>query len=76
MPEVTDFSSDNEVIVWPAPGQVPDSLGRIQFTAFWLDPACVYGVRGQVFNTDLNTFVAREQAVGYPVTVTREAARG
>jgi hypothetical protein len=76
MPDVAEFTSGNEVIVWITPGQVPDSMGRVQFAAFWLAPACIYGVRGQVFNTELTAFVAREQAAGYSVTVMQEADRG
>lgn len=69
LPALADFTTDNEVIVRPTPGQAPDSQGRIQFTAFWLSPASVYGVRGQVFRTSLEDFITREQTAGHPVRV-------
>lgn len=69
MPDLCEFTSESAVIVWPTSGQAPDSQGRVQFTAFWPAPSCVFGIRGQVFNTSLDEFIAREQAAGYSVTV-------
>lgn len=56
-----DFTSPDETIVHHAPDMKPDDFGRFQFTAFWLtDQEWVPGgVRGQVFNTNLQDFIAR-----------------
>ncbi|MFI5891968.1 hypothetical protein ACIA5D_17845 [Actinoplanes sp. NPDC051513] len=55
---------------WHAPDCKPDDLGRLQFTASWLDewltPA---GVRRQVFHTNLADFIARDEARGKTVRV-------
>jgi hypothetical protein len=60
LPLRSEFRTPNEVLVEVAPGQTPDGLGRVRFTAYWLDDATPTGVRGQVFRTNLSQFAARE----------------
>ena len=56
----------NEVFVQVRSG--PDHLGRVQFTAFWLDDYLPpNGVRGQVFNTLLDEYIARCEQDGRKV---------
>jgi hypothetical protein len=70
IPAREDFTSDNETIVWYSADRKFDDVGRIQFTAFWMDewltPA---GVRGQVFFTNLAEFIARDAERGKTVRV-------
>ncbi|HVM52658.1 MAG TPA: hypothetical protein VM262_05630 [Acidimicrobiales bacterium] len=40
----------------------PDGAGKQRFVAEWLDPAVPGGVRGQVFHTALDDFVARRSS--------------
>lgn len=69
-PANTDFTSDTEVIVHIRAGAIPDSLSRLQFTAFWLDDYLPPdGVRGQVFYTSLDNFIAADEAKGRKVRV-------
>lgn len=61
------FTDDREILVDLGSG--PDTLGRFQFTAYWLtDQGWVPGgVRGQVFHTVLTAWVARNVAAGCTV---------
>ncbi len=57
-PTQADFTDPAEMLVRISLGQNPDTGGRVQFTAFWLDDYLPPdGVRGQVFNTNLDRFV-------------------
>lgn len=60
-PAHADFTTPDETIVHHAADAKPDDYGRFQFTAFWLtDQEWVPGgVRGQVFHTSLEAFIAR-----------------
>jgi len=67
-PEITD---DNETVI-EFTDAGPDTLGRRQFFAYWLDdnigPSCdQHGVRGQVFYTNPDEFAARVAAKGRTV---------
>lgn len=73
MPSPEDFTLPTETIVYPKSGEKLDDLGRIQFTAFWLDDYLPpNGVRGQVFHTNLADFIARDEARGKTVRVVGE----
>ncbi len=71
LPEITDFTGPDEMLVEVTPGEKPDGGGRVQFTAFWIDSTGLTptGVRAQVFNTRLDEFTAREEAKGHPIRV-------
>lgn len=66
-----DFSTETEMIVHLSPSPTPDPAGRIRFTAFWIGyhPATGHGVRGQVFRTSLDRFVAGIEAQEWTVRV-------
>lgn len=66
-----DFTSPKEVIVHADLTQRPDGHNRVRFTAFWLtDQEWVPdGVRGQVFHSDLDRFVADDAQRGRTVRV-------
>jgi hypothetical protein len=70
IPSPHDFTSTDEVIVHHQDA-VPDELGRLRFVAYWLtDQEWVpNGVRGQVFNTSLADFIARDEKDGKTVRV-------
>ena len=59
-PSRDDFTSPAEVIVHVAQGQKPDRFNRFRFAAFWLTGQewVPSGVRGQVFHSDLDRFIA------------------
>jgi hypothetical protein len=61
MPTRADFTSPDETIVHHHADVRPDDLGRFQFVAYWLtDQEWVPdGIRAQVFNTNLDEFIAR-----------------
>lgn len=71
IPAPEDFQSEGEVIVWHPADRQPDDLGRLQFIAFWIGyhPVTGHGVRGQVFDTSLAEFIARDEAQGKTVRV-------
>ena len=72
-PARADFTSDRHDIVHVAADARPDFLNRVQFFAFWrTDQEWVPGgVRGQVFHTDLDAWVKRNEERGRTVTVIR-----
>jgi hypothetical protein len=65
-----DEIAPNEVLIHIPADAVPDSLNRVQFTAFWRDDYLPpSGVRGQMFYTDPDAFTVRSERDG--VTVRR-----
>lgn len=68
-PTREDFTGPSDLLVQITPGKTPDASRRVQFTAFWLDGQVPGGVRGQVFNTNLDDFMARERRAGVKVRV-------
>jgi hypothetical protein len=70
-PSPSDFASSSEVLIHHYEDAVPDSLGRLQFVAYWLtDQEWVpNGVRAQVFNTNLAAFIDDEEIKGNQVRV-------
>lgn len=62
-----DQIADKEFIVHVT--RPADDLGRYQFMAFWRDAAVPGYVRGQVFWTDLEGWVAGNRAEGWTVTI-------
>lgn len=62
-----DELGPNDVLVHIPADARPDSLSRVQFTAFWLDDAKPNGVAGQVFHADPTKFTAGVERRGEKV---------